>query len=253
MKSFKKYGEYYDLIYKDKDYERECDFLENILQKYSKRHTKTILDIGCGTGGHAIPMAKRGYDVVGIDASEVMVERAQEKVKGTNLNLEFHVADIRNFNLRKKFDVCTAMFAVMNYLPENSDIQKALINVRKHLKPGSLFISDFWNGLAVLRILPSTRIKIVKNAKRRIMRIASPELEALKHICRVNYRLVVIEENLVVDDIEETHVVRFLFPQEIAHYLEEAGFELLKICPFLDLKGKVDENVWNITAVSKTK
>lgn len=251
MKSFEKYGKYYDLIYQDKDYNKECDFLEDIFQKYSERPVRTILDAGCGTGGHAVILARRGYSVVGIDASEIMIKRAKEKAKN-NLDLKFYVGDIRNLNLRKKFDACIAMFAVMNYFPENSDIRKALINIRKHLKPGSLFISDFWNGLAVLRILPSVRAKVVENGKIKIIRIATPELDAFNHICKVNYHLIVIKEKMIADEIKETHIIRFLFPQEMIHYLKETNFEVLKICPFLNLKGKVDENVWNITVVAKT-
>jgi len=45
--------------------------------------------------------------------------------------------------------------------------------------------------------------------------------------------------------------VRYFFPQEIAHYLDDAGFELLKFCPFLRLGGTVDENEWNVTAIAR--
>jgi len=55
----------------------------------------------------------------------------------------------------------------------------------------------------------------------------------------------------VKGDIREKHVVRFYFPQEIRYYLENAGFKVLKICPFLDLNGKVDETVWNVTVIAK--
>ena len=58
---------------------------------------------------------------------------------------------------------------------------------------------------------------------------------------------------MLIDEVEETHVSRFFFPQEVCHYLADAGFEVLKICPFLDLDGKVDENVWNITVVAQAK
>jgi hypothetical protein len=45
--------------------------------------------------------------------------------------------------------------------------------------------------------------------------------------------------------------MRFYFPQELKYYLENAGFEVLKICPFLDLNGCVDEHVWNIAVIAK--
>lgn len=245
-----KHATYYDLLYSDKDYEKECNFVEAIFQKYALSSVNTILEAGCGTGGHAIPFAKRGYEVVGFDLSEAMIRRTREKAEGI-ANLKFHVMDLRNFQLNTKFDACICMFAVMGYVTENKDVERTLINIKKHLKKDSLFVFDFWNGLAVLRILPAVRVKVVEDKGMKIIRTAEPELDAFNHICKVHYRLIITENKKIVDETEETHVVRFYFPQEIKHYLEDAGFEVLKICPFLDLSGKVDENVWNITTIAK--
>ena len=74
-------AEIYDLIYQDKDYEKEIDFIEQIFHNYSSHPIKTILDGGCGTGGHALPLAKRGYQVSAIDLSEAMLKRARKKAK----------------------------------------------------------------------------------------------------------------------------------------------------------------------------
>ncbi len=251
MKPFEKYAEYYDLIYQDKDYGKECDFIKEIFQKFSLRPVKTILDGGCGTGGHAILLAERGYEVTGIDGSEIMIKRAKEKLKGSELRLSFQKMDLRELDLSTKFDACVCMFAVMDYVTETDEVLKVLENIRRHLEKDSLFIFDFWNGLAVLRILPSERVKIVEDKEKRIIRIAQPELDALNHLCRVNYHLLVNQGNTLVDEITETHVIRYYFPQEIAHYLRDTGFEVLRICPFLDLNGRVDENVWNIAIIAR--
>jgi len=250
MKPFEKYGKYYDLIYKDKDYKAECVFIEEVFQKFSPKPIKTILDCGLGTGGHALPLARKGYDVTGIDVSEVVVEIAGNKARRINANLDLYVMDMRDFMLNKTFDACISMFAVMSYLTVNEDISKALTNIRKHLERDSLFLFDCWNGLAVLRILPSVTVKTVEEGYRRVIRIAQPDLDAFRHLCKVNYQLVVTENNMVVDEIEEIHMVRFLFPQEISHYLSDAGFELKRICPFLDLNGRVDESVWNMAIIA---
>lgn len=248
---FGKYAEYYDILYQDKDYEKECDFLEKIFSKYSEKPIESILEGGCGTGGHAIPLAKRGYRLVGFDASEVMIERAKEKSKSPNIDVDFQVMDLRDFQFDEKFDACICMFAVIDYITETEDVLKALRNIRRHLKEKSLFVFDFWNGLAVIRILPSVRVKIMDNGGIKVIRTVEPELDAFNHISKSHYKMMVIKNNKLIGEIEETHIIRFYFPQEIKHYLEEAGFELLKICPFMDLNGKVDENVWNIVAIAK--
>lgn len=247
---FGRYAEYYDILYQDKDYEKECDFSEEIFAKYGG-DIKSILDAGCGTGGHAIPLAKRGYNVVGFDTSGVMIARAKEKARSSNINIDFQVMDLGDFQFDGKFDACICMFAVIDYITETKDILKALRNIRRHLKENALFVFDFWNGLAVLRILPSVRVKIMEDKGIKIIRTVEPELDAFNHVSKSHYKMMVIKNNKLVDEIKETHIIRFYFPQEIKHYLEEAGFELLRICPFMDLNGKVDENVWNIVAIAR--
>ncbi len=251
MKLFEKYAEYYDLLYQDKDYEKECDFLEEIFQKFSSIPIKTILDGGCGAGGHAFPLAKRGYKVIGIDRSDVMVTKAREKEEELNLGIEFQVSDLQHFDLNQKFDAFLCMFAVMNYIIQTEDILIILENIRKHLEKNSLFVFDCWNGLAILRVLPSPRIKIVEDKEKRIIRIAQPELDAFNHLCKVHYRGLVIQSHNIIDEFEEFHIIRYFFPQEIIHYLKDAGFEVLRMSPFLDLNGRVDENVWNIAIIAK--
>lgn len=246
-----KLAEIYDLIYQDKDYEKECDFLEEIFRNYSPRPIKTILDAGCGTGGHAFPLTKRGYKVTGIDMSDAMIAAAGRKAKETGLNINLQQMDLRHLNLGETFDACLCMFAVLGYITETSDILKTLESVKRHLNKNSLFIFDVWNGLAVLRILPETRVKTVAGREKRIIRIAQPELDASNHICRVHYSLFVTRDETLLEEIKETHTVRYFFPLEIIHYLSDTGFEVLKVCPFLDLAGKVDENVWNMAVIAR--
>ncbi len=253
QKVFDTYGEYYDIFYSDKDYEKECDFIEKIFKSCSAKPVKSILDAGCGTGGHSILLARRGYKVSGIDASRVMINRARGKSKGHNTGLTFQVSDIRKFDLQKRFDACISMFAVLDYVTETDDILKALGNIRRHLRPSSIFTFDFWNGLAVLRILPSDRVKIIEKGRKRVIRTVHPEMDALHHICKSHYHVLETQGGKILNEFKETHVVRYFFPQEIAHYLDDAGFELVKFCPFLSLNGRVDENEWNVMAIARAR
>ena len=243
--SFRDYASYYDLIYKDKDYKKEVDFIEEIFEDTHK--PERILEVGCGTGSYTKILLERGYEVTAVDISEDMLKIAREKCA-----CKFIEGDIRDITINERFDTCIAMFAVMGYMTENSDISKAVNNIHRHLKPNGIFIFDVWNGLAVMRLLPEQRIKEVENDEIKIIRVAVPNLRAFEHICEVNYKLLILNKaESTVNEINEKHVVRFYFPQEITYYLEDAGFEVLKICPFMDLNGKVDENVWNITVIAR--
>jgi 2-polyprenyl-3-methyl-5-hydroxy-6-metoxy-1,4-benzoquinol methylase len=128
----------YDALYYDKDYESECDFLEAIFRKYSKR-VKTILDLGCGTGGHALVLARRGYEVVGVDRSVAMLDIAKEKAKKDNMAIKFYQDDITTLDLKRTFDAVIAMFAVMGYQISNDNLASACATARRHLKPGGIF------------------------------------------------------------------------------------------------------------------
>lgn len=250
---YQEYAAYYDLITQDKDYERECDSLEVIFKKYSHIPIKTLLDAGCGTGGYAIPLARRGYKMTGIDASEAMLTKAREKSKQAKLQLDFSVMDLRQLYLSSKFDAAIAMFDVMDYFTTDEDFQKVLRNLSVVLKDGGLFTFNFWNGLAVPRMFREVSFKEVQGEGKRIIRWIRRELDANHHLCRNLHHFMAIREGKIIGEMEEIHVLRYFFPQEIAHYLEETGFELVKICPSLSLEGKVDETVWSNIAIARAK
>ena len=92
----------------------EVDFIEVEIQS---DRSKTILDIGCGTGRHAIELAKRGYSVVGIDLSESQLQKAREKAQREGVQVNFLQADARHFNFETSFDLvimlCEGAFPLM--------------------------------------------------------------------------------------------------------------------------------------------
>lgn len=92
----------------------EVDFTETEIG-FDK--TKTILDIGCGTGRHAIELARRGYSVTGIDLSESQLAKAQAKARKANVAVTFLRRDARDFHFDEQFDVvimlCEGAFSLM--------------------------------------------------------------------------------------------------------------------------------------------
>ena len=247
--AFERYAKYYDLLYNDKDYEAECNLVHDLLRKNSRGKVTTILDAACGTGGHAVPLARKGYKITAFDLSPVMLQQARAKTS----EVTFHQMDLRTFDISGEFDACVCMFAAMNYLTHNSEIQQALLNIRKHLRRDGLFIFDFWNGLAVLRILPETRVKTVMGDGMKVVRLVQPELDAFNHVCKSHYHLIITKGDTVLEEVQETHEVRYFFPQEIVHYLEEAAFEVLQMSPFPDLRGTVNETAWNAITVARAR
>ena len=73
------YADAYDILYKDKDYVEECGLIDRFLKTYGNRPVRNVLDLGCGTGNHALPLAQLGYEIVGVDRSKGMLESARKK------------------------------------------------------------------------------------------------------------------------------------------------------------------------------
>jgi len=248
----KEYALAYGYLYLDKNYEKECDFIEDVFAKYLGK-VKTVLDLGCGTGGHALILAKRGYRVVGVDCSEEMLNIARSKSKDANLSINFIKSDITDIDLKEKFDAVISMFAVMSYQTTNLALSGTCKVAAKHLVAGGLFIFDCWHGLAVLKERPSARIKEVKlNDKEKIIRFTEPILNALTHTAEIKFKVWMIKEGYPINKIEESHFMRFLFPQEIKYFLEVAGFKKIEFCPFLEFEKPLTEHDWNMTVIAKT-
>ncbi len=142
---FQNYGRTYDKECFTQGTIGECDFLEKEFQ-FDK--SLKILDVGCGTGRHAIELTKRGYCVTGIDLSESQLTRAREKAAEQNLRIDFQRHDARNLPFHAEFDaaimLCEGGFPLMETDEMNYEILK---NVTLSLIEGGKFIFTTLNGL----------------------------------------------------------------------------------------------------------
>ena len=142
---FENYGQKYDREIYTHGTIGECDFIEKEI-KFDK--SLKILDVGCGTGRHAIELTKRGYQVTGVDLSESQLKRAREKAQAGNLSIDFQRQDARNLPFESEFDVaimlCEGGFSLMETDEMNFEILK---NITKTLKPHAKLIFTALNGL----------------------------------------------------------------------------------------------------------
>ena len=142
---FQNYGMKYDNEIYVQGTIGECDFIEKEIG-YNK--AARILDIGCGTGRHSIELAKRGYNVVGIDLSESLLKRAKEKASEQKLQIFFQKQDARNLSFLQEFNVvimiCEGAFSLMETDEMNFQI---LRNAANALLPKGKLIFTTLNGL----------------------------------------------------------------------------------------------------------
>jgi len=231
MNVFGNYARYYDLLYRDKDYAGEAQFVHQLLQNYAPR-TKSILELGCGTGTHAELLANKGYQIHGVDLSADMLQRATERLSSVPTlasRLEFHQGDIRQFRINKQFDAVISLFHVISYQTTNEDLQAAFATAKTHLKPGGVFIFDCWYGPAVLSDRPSLRVKRLEDEEISVIRIADSLMYPNENLVDVNYQVLIKQKNTnTVEELQETHKMRYLFKPEINLLLMQSGFEYVE-------------------------
>ena len=145
---FDRIAEYYDVLHDDVDYGAECRLLEQLFSGSVHRQPVSILDLGCGTGNHALILAKRGYRVTGIDSSPAMLRVARRKAQGRP-NLAFVRADMRRLNLSRTFDAAICMDGAFTHLLTNRDLLSHLREVRRHLVPGGVYVFEFAQALKI--------------------------------------------------------------------------------------------------------
>jgi SAM-dependent methyltransferase len=244
------YSDSYDALYADKDYGAECDLVEEIFRR-AGRPIRSLLDLGCGTGRHAVELANRGYEVVGVDLSEGMLERARRRAIDTAPGATTFVrGDIQTIQLERRFDAVLSMFAVVGYQIGDDAVRATLANVRRHLEPGGVFIFDVWYGPAVIAMGPSERVKVVPTDGGDIERKAIGTLEAGVHVCSVKYELTQRRPGGTDATASEMHRMRYFFDEELRELLQEAGLTLLNLTAFPDVENPPSEESWNVLAVA---
>lgn len=219
MSIFGNYARYYNLLYLDKDYVREAKFIHQLLQTHAPS-TQSILELGCGTGNHARLLAKEGYDVHGVDLSSEMLQQACDRLsqlpQELASRLAFSQGDIRNIQLNRQFDAIISLFHVISYQTTNEDLQAVFATAKAHLKLGGVFIFDCWYGPAVLSDRPTVRVKRLEDEEISITRIAEPVMYPNQNLVDVNYQVFIKDKKTsAVEELQETHKMRYLFKPEI--------------------------------------
>jgi SAM-dependent methyltransferase len=229
------YAAYYDLLYRDKDYASEAAFAHGLLQHGAAgrmagtERTRTLLDLGCGTGAHAEALARLGWQVHGIDRSEGMLADAERRRAGLEPalreRLSFSLGDVRTVRVGTRFDAVVSLFHVASYQTTNEALQALFETARCHLRPGGLFLFDAWYGPAVLTDPPVVRVKRMHDERVQVTRLAEPVLHASRNVVDVRYEVQIRDRATgAVQTLHEVHEMRYLFKPEVELMLGSCGF-----------------------------
>jgi SAM-dependent methyltransferase len=122
--------------------ERTAEEIDFVLAITGVEQGSRILDIGCGAGRHSIELARRGYDVLGVDPSEVMVAAAKERAAAENVNPNFHQIRGEDLNFNGQFDLSLCLFNTLGQVNDQEDNHQLLLNAFHSLQSGGHFIME---------------------------------------------------------------------------------------------------------------
>lgn len=138
---FTEVAPYYDRLMSTVPYRMWVDYLEQLFALLAIQ-PRRILDLACGTGNVTYELARRGYEVVGVDGSPAMITVAEQKRAHRTGVVEFLTADLRELPELEPFPVATCLYDSLNYLTGPEDLVQAFRSVAKDVVPGGHFIFD---------------------------------------------------------------------------------------------------------------
>ena len=142
MEAYTSFARVYDTFMDNIPYEEWCEYLTGLMREYGVRDG-LVLDLGCGTGNMTELLAKAGYDMIGADNAEEMLEIAMEKRDKSGHDILYLLQDMREFELYGTMRAAVSICDSMNYILEEDDLLQVFSLVNNYLDPGGIFIFDF--------------------------------------------------------------------------------------------------------------
>ena len=215
--------ELYAVFESDKSFEM-ARFIYAILRKYGTG--KKVLDIGSGLGREVAFLSEKGYDAVGIDASEDMVDWSQKHCP----NAVFYIGQQATFDLHQTFDALICVGSTFLYNFTNEDASSTLMNFRRHLKERGVLYLDMRNAAFFLTkegqkwLTDELLEEAIFNGEPAIVKTRF-YIDLAKQILKRDYNWKIGSHDAIIEHLEH----RLFFPQEIAGLLSANGFEIVEL------------------------
>lgn len=216
----------YDRLMQDIDYLKLVEYIEVLISEYGSRKPKLVLDLACGTGNLTLQLARRGYDMIGIDMSSDMLNCALEKSMELELSPLWVCQDMRSFELFGTVDAILCTMDSLNYITDFDDLKSVFRLVNNYLNPGGVFIFDMNTPYKLEKILGNNFFyEILED----ITYIWQNSYDPNNRVCTFDLTFFVKESERLYRRLEEEQKQKAWNFNEVAAALEESGLKLMKI------------------------
>ena len=248
METYRSFAQVYDLFMDNVDYDRWGDYLIGLLKKYGVE-SGLVLELGCGTGSMTERLAGAGYDMIGVDCSEDMLEIAQEKKLESGLDILYLDQDMREFELYGTVRAVVSVCDSLNYILEEEELLQVFRLVNNYLDPGGIFLFDL-NTIDKYREIGES---VIAENREESSFIWENDFDEESKINAYQLTIFLREGNDgLYRKYEELHYQRGYEPAKIRELLEQAGMEFVDIFEAFTGK-KPDEKSERIYVVAREK
>ena len=214
----------YDQFTRDVDYVRWADYLERHFAR-SALPIHTVLDLACGTGSLTLELARRGYEMIGVDQSEEMLAQAAEKCRqASEIPPLFLHQSMDKLDLYGTIDACVCCLDSVNYVTSPQKLERAFQRVHTFLMPGGLFVFDV-NTPDKLRALDG---QVFLDESADAYCVWRADYSARRRVCTYGLDLFTLEPDGRWSRAEELHEEYAYEPDEREALLVRAGFSRIK-------------------------
>ena len=225
MSAYETFASVYDIFMEQVEYDQWLNHIHALWDKYGLQ-PKTIIDLGCGTGSIALPLAKEGYDVIGVDLSPEMLTEADHKAMEEGVSIRFACQDMTELELGEEADCILSLCDSMNYLTEDGQLEDAFRSIAQHMKKESLFLFDMNTEYKFKEVLGQN---VFGSAEEHEAYIWENDYDEEEKINEYYVSFFIENEEGLYERMEEFHYERAYSVKEIEEGLQAAGMELVEI------------------------
>ena len=225
MDAYTGFAAVYDLFMDNIPYEKWAEYLIDLL-KENQVNDGLVLDLGCGTGGITEVLARSGYDMIGVDYSEEMLQIARQKMEEHGFDILYLLQDMREFELYGTVRAVVSICDSMNYLLQYEELVQTFSLVNNYLDPGGIFIFDMNTPYKYETVLGQQTIAENRDEGSFIW---ENYFDAETGVNEYELTLFIRETDGRYEKYEETHFQRAYGLDEIRTALNEAGLSFLAV------------------------